>query len=173
MHVRYMMTKLSGSNLEKEKLASVLEQILLEGGTVELLLDKNEKSDWNYGNEKSLHQFKIDNSYDFKFQLNGYKLNVVCYLIPVTGRAEIVQLFCLADDGADHYGFAFTMFRNSFKSDPPVILVDKDVNEILSLQKLFPNSVILLCHTMWIFDEDPYLMEEFKITANDQGMIRE
>ena len=42
-HVRNMMTKLSGPDFEKEKLASFLEQINLEGGKVEPLLDKNEK----------------------------------------------------------------------------------------------------------------------------------
>ena len=81
----------------------------------------------------------------FNFESAGYKLSAIVYLNNVTGKGEVAQLSFHADETSETYQNIFTSFSSVCERPPPIIIVDKDFNEIECLAKVFPNSRILLC----------------------------
>ena len=81
----------------------------------------------------------------FNFESSGYKLSSFLYLNHVTGKGEVGQLAFMSDEGAEAVEFAFSTFRRICGKDPPVLMVDKDFNEINIMKKVFPTSRIILC----------------------------
>ena len=152
-HARYTMNKLNGPDLEKEHLAAYLEQVELDGGMVDVLLDKNdmvrglvvqtiEMRRAYIGAQPST--VMVDTT--FNFETSGYRLSAVCYCNPVSGRGEVGQLVFLADEAGECYKFAFDAFKKTTTRDPPNIVIDKDFTEMQVLKEIFVNSRVLLCH---------------------------
>ena len=81
----------------------------------------------------------------FNFESAGYKLSAMVYLNKVTGKGEIAQLSFHADESRKTYLNIFQSFSSVCQKAPPIIIVDKDFNEIACLSEVFPNSTILLC----------------------------
>ena len=152
-HARYTMKKLNGPDLEREHLAAYLEQIELDGGMVDVLLDNNtmvrglvvqtvEMRKAYIGAKPST--IMVDTTHNF--ETSGYRLSAVCYCNPVSGRGEVGQLVFLADESAECYKFAFDAFKKTTNRDPENIVIDKDFTEMQVLKETFVNSRVLLCH---------------------------
>ena len=150
--VRYKMKKLKGDNKEDEELHRFMTQLVEEGGHVNKLENKDgtvrvltitTKEMFNafIGSDPSVLQ--IDTT--FNFESSGYKLSCILYLNPATGKGEVVQLSFLEDEAADAYSFSFSTLRKIIGRDPPVLVIDKDFNELNILKSVFPTSNVLLC----------------------------
>ena len=151
-HIRNVQQKLKEPGQEKEDLRICLEQIEKEGGRVDIMYDKNdqvralviqtaEMRKAYIGVDPNVTQ--VDTT--FKFETSGYKMSAFMYLNPVSNRGEVAQVAFMADEGGEVYKFVFSAFKKSVGRDPPVILLDKDFNEIQIIRKVFLTSILLLC----------------------------
>ena len=150
-HVRYMMNKFKGPNTEKEDLEVYLQQIVEEGGKVEMLLDKEKVRVLTVQTAKMRRAYMgadpdivgLDST--FNFSTTGYKMNAFCYINPVSNSGEIAQIAFLADEGEEAFAFVFKTFKKSIKKNPSAFIVDKDFTEIKMLNSVFPDSIVTLC----------------------------
>ena len=150
-HVRYMMNKFKGPITEKEDLEVYLQQIVEEGGRVEILLDKEKVRVLTVQTAEMRRAFNgaspdivgLDST--FNFSSTGYNMSAFCYINPVTKSGEIKQLSFLSDEGEEAFDFVFNTFKKSIKRNPAAFIVDKDFNEIKVLNSVFPDSIVTLC----------------------------
>ena len=155
-HAVYIMKKVKGPDLEKEQLAGFLEKVEADGGLVEVMTmsDTNSKVRGLVVQTSVMRKAYLGCSPNivmvdttFNFESSGYRLSAFCYSNPVSGRGEVGQLVFLADESCECFKFAFEAFKKSINGeDPPVILIDKDFNEMQTLKSVFVTSRILLCH---------------------------
>ena len=146
------MKKLSIPNEDMNKLKSTLHLVEDEGGRVEIMEDKKGELHVLVIQTASMKKAYLGIDPDvcqvdttFGFESAGYKMSVFMYLNPVTDRGEVGQVAFLSDEGSDAYEFAFSAFRSSIQKDPPVIILDKDFNELAVIKKVFPTSLPLFC----------------------------
>ena len=146
------MKKLSIPKEDLNKLKSTLHLVEDEGGRVEIMEDKKGELHVLVIQTASMKKAYLGIDPDvcqvdttFGFESAGYKMSVLMYLNPVTDRGEVGEVAFLSDEGSDAYEFAFSAFRSSIQKDPPVIILDKDFNELAVIKKVFPTSLPLLC----------------------------
>ena len=73
--------------------------------------------------DKIIFECSLDTTYGF--ETSGHKLNIILYHNPATNRGEICQIAIMADECLESYQFIFEQFKNSFRTDPLVIIIDK------------------------------------------------
>ena len=151
-HIQYMQKKLTGPNNEKDDLATYLEEIEKEGARVEVMLDKCNKVRVLVVQTPEMKRAYMGANPDvcqvdttFRFESSGYKMTVFLYLNPVTNRGEVAQFAFMSDEGAEAYEFIFRAFKMASKRDPPIIILDKDFNELKVINRVFPDTTPLLC----------------------------
>ena len=174
-HISYVMRKLSIPNEDMNKLQSTLHLIEDEGGRVEIMKGKNGEVRVLTIQTASMRRAFLGINPDvcqvdttFGFETSGYKLSVFMYLNPVTDRGEVCHVAFLSDEGSDAYEFAFSAFRSSIHKDPPVIILDKDFNELAVIKKVFPSSLPLLC----IFHVLKWWQSLLKTTTSTNGQLK-
>ena len=130
--VRYRMIKLLGNRRDNAKLEELLNTVLAEGGSVQMMKDEEgEVRVLTISTSAMLSAFRGSNpsvcnvDTTFKFEESGYKLNAVLYLNPVTGKGEVVQFAFLADERDSAYDFCHRSFKQLCFRDPPVLIIDK------------------------------------------------
>lgn len=153
-HVRYMMSKLRSPDMVKEDLSVYLEKVVEEGGTVQIKLDSTQETVRVLTIQTSVMRkayagiapnlVYVDTT--FNFNSENYKMSSFAYLNPVTNKGEIAMLIFLTDEGADALEFAFSTFKATNAHAPSYFMVDKDFNEVNTLNTVFPASSFLLCH---------------------------
>ena len=152
-HIRYIMQKVKVKETDNEDLEVFLAAIEDEGGSVEVLMDQDNKKVkvLTIKTKQMMQAYNGVNptvvNYDttFGFSSEGYKMSAFAYLNPVTNRGEVGQINFLADEGGDSLDFAFQSFKSSILSDPLYMLIDKDFKEIATIKKVFPSCIYIFC----------------------------
>ena len=150
-HIRYVMNKIKGPDTKKEDLEVYLEMIVEEGGSVEVLQDKEKIRVITIQTAEMRRAYNgaspdivgLDST--FNFSNTGYKMSAFCYINPVSNSGEIAQLAFIADEGEEAFAFVFNTFKKSCKKNPAAFIVDKDFSEIKMLNSVFPDSIVTLC----------------------------
>ena len=173
-HIRNMQSKLKEPNAEKEELEAFLQEIEDEGGRVDVMKDQNEMVRVLVIQTAEMRKavkgadpdvFHLDTT--FNFESSGYKMSAFMYLNDVSGRGEVAQIAFMADEGSEVYKFIFSSFKKSVQKDPPVIILDKDFNELYMIKEVFPGSTPLLC----IFHVLKWMKGLIKTAKTDEDVL--
>ena len=79
----------------------------------------------------------------FGTNVEGYKLLLVTYGDGITGKTAVAAVVILATEDDINVEYAFKIYRAIH--NPRVILVDKDLPQFQMLERLFPETSVLLC----------------------------
>lgn len=130
--IRYQIKKILGAPMNEEKLAELVKLVRDEGGHVQILRFPDGKirvlsittikmKKGFIGSNPTVVQ--VDTT--FGFERSGYKLNVILYRNPTTGKGEVAQVAFMADETLESHNFAFSGFKGIVNCDPAVIVIDK------------------------------------------------
>ena len=144
---------MTGPDKSQEELASFLKKVENDGGKIEILRnEENQSVRVLTVQSKEMRRAYLganptvvlfDTTYGFCEE--GYKMSGFCYSNDLTSHGELGQLVFLADEGVESLEFAFQSFQKSIITCPKFFMIDKDFNEIRTIEKVFKSSTILLC----------------------------
>ena len=81
----------------------------------------------------------------FEIESARYKLMAVVYLNPTTNKSEVAFMALMCDEVYATVEFALKTFKSFCSRNDLIFIVDKDFGQISALNKIFPESTVLLC----------------------------